>query len=83
MRQVYKPVICILSYDKRVSASAVTSSYLAYGLISRKIAMINPHVGGLLDGDAIAVRSEYLGTLYVPDDYILLPKNGKTNASQS
>lgn len=67
MRQIDKPIV----------------SVLANVFVTGQIAMINPNVGRLVDGDGITVSSEDLGDLQVPHNHIFLTEDGETNASES
>jgi hypothetical protein len=51
--------------------------------VAREIAVVDPDVGGLVDGDGITVGCEDLGDLQVPDDYVLLAQYGEADASES
>lgn len=56
---------------------------LANILVARQVAMINPNIGRLIDGNRVAVCSKNFGDLQVPDDHVLLTENGETNTSES
>jgi len=57
-------------------------SVLANSLVTVVVAMIDPYIGGELNGSGIAVFSEYLADLHVAYDDILLAQNRETNSSQ-
>ena len=56
-------------------------SVLANSLVTVVVAMIDPYIGGELDGSGIAVLSGYSADLHVAYDDILLAQNRETNSS--
>ena len=56
-------------------------SVLANSLVTVVVAMIDPYIGGELNGSGIAILSEYLADLHVAYDDILLAQNRETNSS--
>ena len=65
-------VSCVRQIDKTIVG------VLANSLIDRQVAVVNPYIGRLIDGNGIAIGGKHLGDLQVPDNDVLLTENGKT-----
>lgn len=80
-----KPVVGGLVSTARKYCRVVLTivSVFAYFLITRQVAVVNPHVGGEIDGDAISICSKHFADLHIPNDHVLLAQNRQADAGQS
>jgi len=66
MRHIAEPVVVILVVRQ----------------VRRQVAVVNPYVTALLDGDGVAVGRKHLGNLHVSHDHVGLALDGEADASQ-
>lgn len=56
---------------------------LANSLVSRQVAVVNPHVCRLIDGDRVTVSGKNFRDFQVPDYHVLLTENGEPDPGES